>query len=148
MSSKANLVNRYLAGAVDFGIALIIYKVFPEILKINTISASAFILFKDCINSGKSIGKTVFNLNTLNLQDGTPSTYRESLLRNFFFIIPIVNIVMILAELYFITQDTDGYRIGDKVAKTYVVDDDTKLNNEIQDSLAKTSEKNEKNENR
>lgn len=132
MKTKANIVNRLLAGAVDFGIAVIIYFIFTKSLKINIIFSSIFILFRDCLNGGKSFGKIIFNLKTQRMQDETPSTYRESILRNFFFIIPIINYLMIALELFLIYWDVDGSRIGDKIAMTRVVDDDMRLEQEIQ----------------
>ena len=138
MRTKANIVNRYMAGAVDFGIVLLIYLIFTNSLKINIILASIFILFRDCLGGGKSIGKIIFNLNTQKSQDESPSTFRESILRNFFFIIPIVNYLMIAIELFLIYWDADGSRIGDKIAITQVVDDDTKLNQEIQKTFVET----------
>ena len=144
MKTKANIINRYLSGAVDFGLAVIIYSVLTSNLNIDFIVSGVFILFRDSFGKGKSIGKIIFNLNTRKLQDESQATYRESILRNFFFIIPIVNIIMIAVELFFISQDTDRYRIGDKIALTHVVDDDTKLNNEIKDTFIKTTETNGK----
>ncbi|MFH1288572.1 MAG: RDD family protein [bacterium] len=132
MKTKANIVNRLLAGAVDFGIAIVIYSVFTKSFKINIIFSSIFILFRDYLNGGKSLGKIIFNLRTQKMPDGTPSTYRESILRNFFFIIPIINYLMIAVELFLIYWDVNGSRIGDKIAMTQVVDDDTKLEKEIQ----------------
>lgn len=146
MKTKANIVNRYLAGAVDFVIAIIIYFIFTKSLKVNIIFASIFILFRDCLSGGKSPGKMIFNLSTLKSQDESPAAFRESILRNFFFIIPIVNYLMIALELFLIYWDTDGTRIGDKIAMTQVLDDDTKLNQEIQKTLTGTPEIKEKKE--
>lgn len=132
MKTKANIVNRLLAGAVDFGIATVIYLIFTKSLKINIIFSSIFILFRDCLNGGKSPGKIIFNIKTQKSSDQTPSTYKESILRNFFFTIPIINYLMIAIELFLIYWDVDGLRVGDRIAMTQVVDDDTKLEQEIQ----------------
>lgn len=140
MGTKANIVNRYMAGAVDFGIAVVIYLIFTKSLKINIIFSSIFILFRDCLSGGKSIGKIVFNLSVKKLQDETPAAYRESILRNFFFIIPIINYLLIAVELFLIYWDVEGARIGDKIAMTQVIDDDTKLNQEIQETFTETPE--------
>ncbi|MDD5772627.1 MAG: RDD family protein [bacterium] len=146
MRTKANIVNRYMAGAVDFGIAVLIYFIFTKSLKINIILANIFVLFRDCLSGGKSIGKMIFNLNTYKLKDESPATFRESILRNFFFIIPIINYLMIAVELFLIYWDPDGSRIGDKIAMTQIVDDDTKLNKEIQETFIEIPEQNEKKE--
>lgn len=132
MKTKANIVNRLLAGAVDFGIATVIYLIFTKSLKINIIFSSIFILFRDCLNGGKSPGKIIFNIKTQKSSDQTPSTYKESILRNFFFTIPIINYLMIAIELFLIYWDVDGLRVGDRIAMTQVVDDDAKLEQEIQ----------------
>lgn len=142
MKTKANIVNRLLAGAVDFGIAVVIYYIFKK--PFNTIIASIFILFRDSLGGGKSIGKIIFNLNTKKIQDETPAAYRESILRNFFFIIPIINYFMVVLEAFLIYWDINGSRVGDRIAETFIIDDDTKLNQEIQKTFIETPEHTEK----
>ncbi|MEW6087466.1 MAG: RDD family protein [bacterium] len=139
MKSKANIVNRLLAGAVDFGIAVIIYFIFTKSLKINVIFSSIYILFRDSLSGGKSLGKIIFNLNIQKTHDETPSTYKESILRNFFFIIPNINYLIGAFELFLIYWDIEGTRIGDKIAGTMVVDDDVTLNQEIQNTFTAAS---------
>jgi uncharacterized RDD family membrane protein YckC len=83
---------------------------------------SSYILFKDFLFHGKSVGKILFGLMVIRVSDGKPCNLSQSILRNAFFVIPGMNVVSFIFEGYFIFNDKQGSRLGDKFAQTQVVE--------------------------
>ncbi|MGI0016556.1 MAG: RDD family protein, partial [Nitrososphaera sp.] len=81
-----------------------------------------YILFRDSLLQGKSVGKFLFGLMVIRLSDGKPCSISRSILRNLIFIIPGMNIVAFIFEAYFSIKDKQGIRLGDKFAITQVVE--------------------------
>jgi uncharacterized RDD family membrane protein YckC len=128
---KVNPLNRSVAKAID----IIIILVFALIL--NPIGPLIAIFYSLCADGfdGKSIGKRLVNLQTINSITRNPAGFKESIIRNipigifiFFASIPVFWIVMIiigipllLLEVYLFWMLDSGNRIGDILADTTVV---------------------------
>jgi len=78
---------------------------------------AGFILVKDGFFSGCGIGKKLMRLRVVR-SDGSRCDFESSALRNVTFLIPPVN----LLELVIAVVDAEGRRLGDKIAKTQVVE--------------------------
>ena len=83
---------------------------------ITQIFSYVYILFKDALFDGRSIGKKVLNLQVVNNRK-KPCSIVKSLLRNITLIIPFLPII----ELIMIIVDKNGKRLGDRLAKTQVI---------------------------
>ncbi len=120
---KANGIKRALASIVDISLFLLFFYFFLFYGKIYFLAfGCAYILFRDSLLQGKSVGKFLFGLMVIRLSDGKPCSISRSILRNLFFIIPGMNIVAFSFEAYFIVKDKKGIRLGDKFAMTQVVE--------------------------
>ncbi|MBU2530782.1 MAG: RDD family protein, partial [Elusimicrobia bacterium] len=71
----------------------------------------------------RSIGKKVMGLRVINTDTGARCSYKDSVLRQILFIIPIVNLLIALIEVILVLTDTKGIRLGDKIAKTMVIEE-------------------------
>jgi len=120
---KANGIKRVLASIVDMSLFLLFFYFFLFYEKTYFLAfGCAYILFRDSLLQGKSVGKFLFGLMVIRLSDGKPCSISRSILRNLFFIIPGMNIVALIFEVYFCIKDKQGIRLGDKFAITQVVE--------------------------
>ena len=112
-----------LASIVDISLVLSFFYFFLFYGKIYFLAfGCAYILFRDSLLQGKSVGKFVFGLIVIRLSDGKPCSISRSILRNIFFVIPGTNIVALIFEVYYCIKDKQGIRLGDKFAMTQVVE--------------------------
>jgi uncharacterized RDD family membrane protein YckC len=83
-------------------------------LGVWSIFAIGYTLLRDGLGSGRSIGKKFMGLKVV--KDGNKCGFKDSLLRNITLMVlgPIDPIIALL--------DKDGMRLGDKIAKTQVVE--------------------------
>lgn len=120
---KANEIKRLFASTIDVFIYLLFFYYFILYENIYSFAfAASYILFKDSLFHGKSLGKILFGLMVIRISDGKPCKVSQSVLRNAFFVIPGMNIVSLIFEVYFIFNDKQGMRLGDKLAQTQVVE--------------------------
>ncbi len=90
----------------------------------------AYILLRDSFGKGQSFGKKVFGLKVIKLDNGLPCKSRDSIMRNLLgfgfiilnFILPFFTIPLLLIEPMAILKSEKGQRIGDRWARTQVVD--------------------------
>lgn len=75
-------------------------------------------LLKDGLMNGRSIGKKVMSLKVINIERKTPCSFLESFLRNILWYIPIISFIELILPII----DADGIRLGDRLAKTQVVE--------------------------
>jgi len=85
-------------------------------LSFSLIAGPIYWLFKDSLG-GRSIGKRLTDLHTVHALDGRPITPGQSLFRNWVFLIPLFPLV----ELAVASIRKDNLRLGDLMAKTFVV---------------------------
>jgi uncharacterized RDD family membrane protein YckC len=130
LMQKADLTSRAIAGFVDFLLVIGLSRL-PDVL--GFLSASGYLLIRDGLFQGQSLGKKLIDLNVVT--DDAPNnaaTYRESLIRNsplvaayILFLIPyigwILGLMAIGVECLVALGDERGMRIGDMLARTRVV---------------------------
>ena len=142
---SASISKRLLAGILDIFIGIgsmvfIIYFVlirffakkalFRGYLAIIIIYALAglYILVRDCLK-GKSFGKMIFGLTTVNIEKRKEADLGDSILRNAILasiVVPVIGwIVFIISSVIIAIQIGTGkeQRIGDAFAKTKVIED-------------------------
>ena len=77
----------------------------------------AFVLLRDALFSGMGVGKKMMRLRVVR-SDGSRCTFEASALRNVTMLVPLVN----LLELAIAVFDVHGRRLGDKIARTQVLE--------------------------
>ena len=80
-----------------------------------------YLLLRDSIG-GQSLGKLLVGLVVVNVQTGRFCTWKESVLRNVFVLIPGANMVAVFLESITIIRDPQGQRLGDRIAQTQVIE--------------------------
>lgn len=127
---KADLTTRAVAGFVDLLLVIGLSRL-PDV--IGFLAASGYILMRDGLFSGRSIGKKFIGLRVIAADDLLRAgAYRDSIIRNvpfalayFLFMIPYAGWVLgpatLAVEWLTALGDEKGMRIGDLVAGTNVV---------------------------
>ena len=127
---RADLTTRTIAGFVDLLLVVGLARL-PDVF--GFLSAAGYILFRDGVLDGRSIGKKLIGLRVMCADDAAkPASYRESIIRNvpFFiafslFLIPyagwVLGPLVLCIEFLAALGDSVGMRIGDMLARTYVV---------------------------
>ena len=77
----------------------------------------SFILLRDSLSQGRGVGKKVMRIRVVR-SDGSRCDMISSILRNLTFLIPLLNI----AEMIIAVAAKDGRRMGDRLAKTQVIE--------------------------
>jgi hypothetical protein len=83
--------------------------------------AILYLVLRDSIG-GQSLGKLLVGLVVVNVQTGSLCTWKESVLRNIFALIPGANVVAPVLETLTIIRDPQGQRLGDRLAQTQVIE--------------------------
>ena len=83
--------------------------------------AALYMLLRDGIG-GQSLGKLLVGLVVVNVRTGQLCTWKDSVLRNVFVLIPGANVVAVLLESVTIIRDPQGQRLGDRLAQTQVIE--------------------------
>lgn len=130
---KADVGKRFVALLID----CIISAIFSLVPFIGGIAGAIYMLIRDGLMKGASLGKKLLNLQVINQATGQPVSYEESIRRNLIFAIPVIfaiipffgwiissllSIIVYLLEGIAVLQDPSGIRMGDKFAKTQVVE--------------------------
>lgn len=132
---KADLTHRLLARFIDFlvgaAFCLVLYP-------IGVLAGATYIAIADGLFGGQSLGKRIIGLRVVRAADGGRISFKDSLIRNSmyaiiclfylipylrWFLIPVVGLLIIGFEVYYIIVDVHGFRVGDLAADTLVVDD-------------------------
>jgi len=80
-------------------------------------------LFKDGLGKGQSWGKKALGLQVIQEESHEPCSYKKSFVRNgVMFLLNLVPILGFLIEPLFFISTVDGKRLGDKAAKTIVIE--------------------------
>ncbi|MFH0863105.1 MAG: RDD family protein [Candidatus Altiarchaeota archaeon] len=87
------------------------------IMLAGILSLVAYVLLKDGLPGGMSVGKRLMKLRVVR-SDGSKCDPMSSALRNVTLLVPILNLI----ELVLAIADREGRRIGDKIARTQVVE--------------------------
>ena len=139
---KADRTTRAVAGFVDLLLIIGLARL-PDVL--GFLSASGYILIRDGLFQGQSVGKKLIGLRvvTEGLPEGAPA-YRESIIRNvplavayILFLIPYAGWVLgplaLGMECLVSVGDDQGMRIGDMLARTCVVQPDRTATEAVQE---------------
>lgn len=97
--------------------ALVVMMMFPAILV-----AIIVFMVRDGLSQGRGIGKKMMGLR-VEKQGGT-CTMKDSFMRNILMlaqVIPLIGFLVYLADLLYPFIDSEGLRLGDKIANTKVV---------------------------
>lgn len=79
-----------------------------------------YIVFRDGIFSGQSVGKKVMGIRVVHA-DGRPISFVDSSFRNVLFLIPYLLPLTLAVETVAMFRSPDRLRLGDRIAKTRVV---------------------------
>lgn len=114
---RADWQTRSLAFLID----LIVYlALFYALGGIGHFLAMLYILFRDGLFSGQSIGKKVMGIQVVH-EDGRPVHFVDSSFRNVLFLFYVVFPVAIVLETIALLRNPEHKRIGDRIARTRVV---------------------------
>ena len=132
---KADLTHRLLARFIDFLIGAAFCLILPPV---GVLAGATYVAIADGLFGGKSLGKRIIGLRVVHTEDGSPITFKDSLVRNslyaviyLFYLIPYlrwfligtVGLLIIAFETYYLVADVNGYRVGDLAAGTMVIDE-------------------------
>jgi len=87
----------------------------------SLVVVAAYVGLRDALG-GRSVGKFVAGLMVVRPETGRPCSVRDSLARNLLFLFPGVDIVAVALECVTMVRDPHGYRLGDRIARTQVVE--------------------------
>ena len=127
---KADVMIRFIAKFIDF---LIVGALAQIIHPVGFFAGMTYLLIADGLFEGQSVGKRLIGLQTLQIETGTTSSFRESILRNIpfavgFLLLALPYLGLLLAggivavEALLVIGNPKGLRVGDEMARTQVVD--------------------------
>ncbi len=115
--SRADLTTRFLAFVID----MIVYAaIFYGLGGLGHFLAMIYIIFRDGLFGGQSIGKKIMGLKVVHA-DGRKISFVDSSFRNILFIFYVLIPFTIIIEGIYLIRHPNKMRIGDKLAKTIVV---------------------------
>lgn len=122
--AKASLEKRGLAAFVDAWIGATLFGLLVASLgfPLASLLSPFYLLLRDCALPGQSPGKLIAGLVVVDLDSGAPSGALRSMRRNVFFVVPGFNFVAMMFEAQAIQRDPQGMRLGDRLARTQVVE--------------------------
>jgi hypothetical protein len=126
---KAEVLNRFIAKFVDVILAVAAGQLLPPV---GWLAGLAYVLICDGFSGGRSIGKRLTGLQTINLRTRELGGFKESIVRNLplglaylLFSVPyigwIIASVIIALEGLLVIGNEQGLRLGDEVAHTQVL---------------------------
>jgi uncharacterized RDD family membrane protein YckC len=98
-----------------------------------------YISISDSLNKGQSVGKKFMGFAVKSLEDGSPCSFKQSIVRNLPFILPLILAIvpfwgwilggilyfaLVGLELYLLYNLDSGHRLGDVMADTTVMAND------------------------
>jgi uncharacterized RDD family membrane protein YckC len=120
--AKVDVWKRLLAAWVDGLPAIAAWLLYSRTGSLwGAAVAALYLLLRDGIG-GQSLGKLMVGLVVVNVQTGALCTWKGSVLRNVFVLIPGANIVAAFLESITIIRDPQGQRLGDRLAQTQVIE--------------------------
>lgn len=127
---KAKLLNRVIAKTIDFIIAGTLLEAIP---KVGFFAGLTYLFIADGLFEGSSLGKKIIKLKVIHRTSGQFCSFRESIIRNFPFVlgyvlmlIPFIGfifpLIVVIFEGLLILGNEKGMRLGDELAGTMVVE--------------------------
>jgi uncharacterized RDD family membrane protein YckC len=129
-------LTRLIAKAIDLFIVFC-FSIF--LYPLGLMLGIVYIAMSDGMRNGQSAGKRFMGFAVKSLEDGSPCSYRQSIIRNLPFILPltlaivpfwgwilggILAVALIGLELYLLYNLDSGHRLGDVMADTSVMAND------------------------
>ena len=120
--AKVDVWKRLLAAFLDGAPAVAAWLLYDRTGSPLALGAAvAYLLLRDGIG-GQSLGKLVVGLVVVNVRTGRFCSWKDSVLRNVFVLIPGANIAAVFLESFTILRDPQGQRLGDRLAQTQVIE--------------------------
>ncbi len=117
MSLAPSNSSRLLAWLID----TLLMSGASQVPVLGWVAAAAYWLSRDALFNGQSVGKRVMGLRVVIVPDRRRCGWRESVLRNLLWLIPIVNGAMLLSTLYYLLRPAPARHWGDRLGQTDVV---------------------------
>jgi len=129
-------LTRLIAKAIDLFIVLCFSILFYPL---GWILGIVYIALSDGMSNGQSVGKKFMGFAVKSLVDGSPCSYKQSIIRNLPFVLPLIlaivpfwgwilgailGIALVGLELYLLYNLDSGHRLGDVMADTSVMAND------------------------
>jgi uncharacterized RDD family membrane protein YckC len=138
---KVAKLSRLIAKGIDLFIVICLPVVtYPfGFYQIGLYLGIVYIAFADGMQNGQSVGKKFMGFAVKSLEDGSPCSYKQSVIRNLPFIIPltlgivpfwgwilggILGAALVGVEMYLLYNLDSGHRLGDVMADTSVMAND------------------------
>jgi uncharacterized RDD family membrane protein YckC len=129
-STKASLLLRLLAKAVDLLVIAMAAKLIPQV---GYLSGLVYLIISDGFFDGSSIGKKLLRLRVITGETGRPCSFKESVIRNapcgialLMILIPFLGWVLagfiLTLEVLLMLGNREGLRLGDELAHTKVIE--------------------------
>ena len=119
---KADVRKRLFAATIDGVPVIISWFLYWNSGSLSFLVLGAgYLLLRDSVR-GQSLGKLLLGVVVLSLETGRPCTLKHSVWRNVLFLIPGANVMAVLLEPITVVRDPQGQRLGDKLARTQVVE--------------------------
>ncbi len=126
---KAEILNRFIAKFVD---AILVMAAGRLLSPVGWLAGLAYVLVCDGFSGGRSIGKRLTGLQTVNLRTQDVAGFKESIIRNLplalaylLFSVPYIGWIVAGAvtafEALLIIGNEQGLRLGDEMAHTQVL---------------------------
>jgi len=126
---KADLGLRFLAALIDSALCIVLY----TIPILGWIIGAIYILLRDGLFGGESLGKKVLGLKVIHLEKNQNANLLDSILRNLTLVVAYILIlipvigwiiapIIIIIEALFVLSDETGIRFGDRLAETQVIE--------------------------
>lgn len=125
---------RIFAKLIDLAIVLFLS---VALYPVGLLLGAIYLGLADSYKDGRSFGKKLMGFRVISLSDGTPCNFKQAVIRNLPFILPLVvaffipfwglfigailSVGMVGFEVYVIVKLDSGHRLGDIMADTSVV---------------------------
>jgi uncharacterized RDD family membrane protein YckC len=81
-----------------------------------------YILLKDGLFNGRSLGKKLLGIRVVDVNTGAPCSFKQSAIRHVGTLIPLVHVVYGIVECVMVIVQSDHRRFGDRWADTIVIE--------------------------
>ena len=134
---QTSVFNRFVAKGIDVLLIVAVYFLGEALWRpLGVVAASLFCAWQDGWGEGQSVGKKIIGLRVIEEPEGISCSFRNSLLRNFPFVLGVIfstvpflwvffillSLPVILLESYLILTLESGVRLGDVLGNTLVVE--------------------------
>jgi uncharacterized RDD family membrane protein YckC len=120
---KADVRRRFIAAAIDGSLCLTCFYFYRSSgSAVFLFFGAAYLALRDALFRGQSVGKFLTGLVVIRLETARPCSAWGSIERNLFLLVPGLNVAAAVFEAMTIARDPKGQRLGDRLARTQVVE--------------------------